>query len=289
MSANEPVAPVEPTIEDQVNNLSAETQQPPEKPKADATPESPESGPDKSQETEKPKETEQDRNWRALRESRDFLERDNRDLRRRLDALETQSTGEPEKEATEPDPEAYGLTPEKFTLDGFRRYQRDMRTFIQQTNEQTIEQRFSKFREELQGETSRSRVEESWAAQVAGASEKYPDFREVAFTAPITDDTAEAIREMENGAEVAYYLGKHPDEVARLSVLSGRNLDRALGRIEARLETPPPSPAPPKTTAAPPPPKTVGTGTAEQDKSPGAAKSFREFEDALRAEVAKRR
>jgi hypothetical protein len=115
---------------------------------------------------------------------------------------------------------------------------------------------------EQQSRASRSK---SYSEAVAKAAERYEDFEEVAHnpSLPITQAMAEVIQDAgEKGPDLAYWLGSHPDDAARISRLSPIAAARELGRIEATLTTPQPK----KTTQAPEPPKTVaGKDTAAKD------------------------
>ena len=46
---------------------------------------------------------------------------------------------------------------------------------------------------------------------------------------------ADAIRESARGAEVAYYLGKNPDEAAQIAALPPLSQATAIARLESRL------------------------------------------------------
>lgn len=80
----------------------------------------------------------------------------------------------------------------------------------------------------------------SYGAQVKEAKEKYNDWREtVGREVFIGQGVQMAILEQANGAEVCYYLGKHPNFAAKLGELSktGRELTaiREVERLSARL------------------------------------------------------
>jgi hypothetical protein len=62
-----------------------------------------------------------------------------------------------------------------------------------------------------------------------------PDYRDVAHYAPISDELAEVIQDMESGPEIAYYLGKNRDVALSLSDLPPHIAAIELGRIDARL------------------------------------------------------
>lgn len=97
-----------------------------------------------------------------------------------------------------------------------------------------------KVREKMSLEAEARRRDEAGrrlAERITAAEKKYPDFRNVALNpdVSITPLMFEAIVESEAGAEVAYFLGKHPDEAERLSRLSPLSAVKEIGRIEAKL------------------------------------------------------
>lgn len=59
----------------------------------------------------------------------------------------------------------------------------------------------------------------SWETKREAALSKYEDFVEVAESpsVPISDAMALVIMNSDDGAEIAYYLGKHPDEAAKIA------------------------------------------------------------------------
>lgn len=69
-------------------------------------------------------------------------------------------------------------------------------------------------------------------------AEQHPDFYDVFHGGlPVSVLMAEAITEADNPAAIAYYLGQNPDEAARIAALSPSGVSRAIGRIEAKLES----------------------------------------------------
>jgi hypothetical protein len=62
-----------------------------------------------------------------------------------------------------------------------------------------------------------------------------PDYRDVAYTAPISNEVADIIRDLDSGPELAYYLGKNRDIALHLSDLPPRVAAVELGRIDAKL------------------------------------------------------
>lgn len=84
----------------------------------------------------------------------------------------------------------------------------------------------------------------TWDERASKAAEKYEDFDEVvrARDLQITPPMAEAIAESELGTEVAYYLGKNPEEAERISKLGPIAQIREIGRLEARFDKEPEKP-----------------------------------------------
>lgn len=102
-------------------------------------------------------------------------------------------------------------------------------------------------------------------AQVTAARARHDDYDQVVNDqVSITPAMAEVMVSSENGAEIAYFLGSHPDEAARISKLSPAAAGLALGKIEAslNLESSAAQPKPKVAqTKAPAPPKIInGTG-----------------------------
>ncbi len=107
-------------------------------------------------------------------------------------------------------------------------------------------------------------VSEQWAAKAQEASERWPDFKEVISNPSllITDKLRDVIVASDVGTEVAYYLGKHPEEAAKIS----RTTDPvafgiAFGRVEALAKSATATPQK-KVSSAPPPAPTVSGGAA---------------------------
>lgn len=90
---------------------------------------------------------------------------------------------------------------------------------------------------------------DAWQERVSVFKETADDFEAVAYSAPINDKVSADILQMEDGPQVAYYLGKHPAEARALNALSDRERAIALGRLSGKLAVAPPR----RTTQAPPP------------------------------------
>lgn len=113
--------------------------------------------------------------------------------------------------------------------------------------------------------------------QVSSARAKHADFDAVAFNpeVTITSEMAGFLRQSEQFADLAYHLGKNPDEAEKIAALPPLDQVRALVRLEDRLSAPPPQP---KTTKAPPPPPTVsGSSGAGKDPSRMSYEEYKRF------------
>jgi hypothetical protein len=77
--------------------------------------------------------------------------------------------------------------------------------------------------EETRQRERMTQIESAWNERVSAAQQKYPDFDEVArnpdLRIPAGSYVADAVVTREDGAEIAYYLGKHPEEAARLAAM----------------------------------------------------------------------
>lgn len=112
-----------------------------------------------------------------------------------------------------------------------------------------------------------------WETKTAAARAKYPDFDNVAFREPkdggprITETMASVIKEIDSGADVAYYLGKNPREAHAIAMLPAVSQAIALAEIRDELTQNKPVA---KVSSAPPPPETVkGSASNVATKDPG--------------------
>ena len=101
-----------------------------------------------------------------------------------------------------------------------------------------------------------AKLHESYTKQTEQARQAYGDFDDVVQDPdlPISQAMAEAIMRSTNGADVAYYLGKNPDQAARIASLDPFSAAVEIGRIAATVVRPQPR----KASSAPPPIQPVG-------------------------------
>lgn len=91
----------------------------------------------------------------------------------------------------------------------------------------------------------------NWDLAVEKAASKYDDFDDVVGDFKPASPWGFAIAEAENGADIAYFLAKHPKEIERIVTLSPRAQIREIGKLEAKLLAEPPKPKTPSKAPAP--------------------------------------
>jgi len=125
--------------------------------------------------------------------------------------------------------------------------------------EQVEKEREAKTRE-AQARQEQETLARKVTEQTEKARQKYADFDEVVVhnpDLPITQTMAQSLVEMDQGADVAYHLGKNPQEAARIAALPASRQLIELGKLEASLAL-----NAKKVTQAPPPVSSQVTGTA---------------------------
>jgi len=107
-------------------------------------------------------------------------------------------------------------------------------------------------------------VQRSWNEKVAKAAEKFPDFEDVVYAddVTITPVMSQVILHADNGPELAYHLGQHPDEAKRIASLDPPRQALEIGKLAASLVEKP------AVSKAPPPIRTVGSRAVAARKSP---------------------
>ena len=110
-------------------------------------------------------------------------------------------------------------------------------------------------------------VSQQFAELEANARQRWTDYDTVTRNPSlrITPEMADLIMDSEQGPDLAYHFGRNPAEAANLSHLSGVQLAREIGRLEAKLSSPRPLPKQP-----PAPVKPVTGMAAGGSKDPGA-------------------
>lgn len=127
--------------------------------------------------------------------------------------------------------------------------------------------------EQRQIEAGQKAAQEAYAKRVEAATKEYPDYKEVAESpdVAVSIPMAHAILQSEQGPKIAYYLGKHPEEAARISQLPPPVQLMEMGSIVASFSAPAASPAPqpkPVVSAAPKPLKPLESKSEPVAKNP---------------------
>lgn len=155
--------------------------------------------------------------------------------------------------------------------------------FLRAQVEHLAEKKATERLAERERQQQAERVQEAFLERAEKAAERYPDFHAVVGnpTLPINEAMAEFIADSDQGADVAYYLGKNPLKAAQISQMSPVRAARELAKIEAELAQPP------KTSNAPPPIRPLGANGSSGQKDP-ADMSASEFAKWRKEQIAKR-
>ena len=100
-------------------------------------------------------------------------------------------------------------------------------------------------------QAQQQRLVTAWEEKATAAEAKYDDFEEVVGEIKPTHPLTVAIMREENGADIAYHLGKNPKDAMRIAALEPMDQILAIGRLGAKLSSEPPVAKQPS--KAPPP------------------------------------
>ena len=134
-------------------------------------------------------------------------------------------------------------------------------------------------------------VNNDWGKKEEAARSSYDDYDEAIQDAAdvfVSKSAIDAILDSPLGAEIRYYLAKHPDEAEATRGMSDVAAMRHIGKIEAKIEAQKTNKPAVKASSAPAPIKPVKTtgGAAEKDPS---KMTFQEFSQWRRKQIAARR
>lgn len=148
-------------------------------------------------------------------------------------------------------PEAKDDSPPK--QEQFESYDQYLRALTRHEIKVEMAQERQKLTEEMEARELRG----NFQSRAQAMREEHPDFDEVVFNEnlSISVPMRDAFMNLPDGAKLAYHLGQHPEEAARISRLSPNHQMLELGRVSARIAAPPPAPPAPKpmVSAAPAP------------------------------------
>lgn len=125
--------------------------------------------------------------------------------------------------------------------------------YLEALTDYKVQARFEAQREQATLRQRKAAIQEAEAK----AREQYPDYNEASeefLTHPLARVPAftQLVMEAENPTEIAYYLGKNPVELDKISEMTPSQAARYIGRIEASLAEKP-SEQPKKASSAPKP------------------------------------
>ena len=145
------------------------------------------------------------------------------------------------------------VPPEFIDID---QYQRDMAVYTQKMTERTVQRELKaaetrRATEEANARATAAQQERgnAWIQRRKAMIESTPDYEIVAESPDVDVSPAMAmgITGHEHGPKIAYYLGQHPEEAAKIAKLAPELALMELGAIAAKVTAPPP---PPKTSTA---------------------------------------
>lgn len=195
------------------------------------------------------------------------------DLERRLSALEN-----PKEEGAKEKPETDGPNPEDFEYG-----EADARYIKELARHEARMEFLAQHQREEAARLERERLAQ-WNRKTTEAEKKYPDFRETVLETAnrgewkCTQAMAEAIRESESAADIAYHLATNPDEAERISQLAPLAQARAIGRLEAKYAEAPAKKEAKIVTAAPEPPVNRARGSSGKFAIDDDTEDFAAFE-----------
>lgn len=135
----------------------------------------------------------------------------------------------------EPAPQTLGRAKPTPTPDKYETYE----DYIEDLTDWKAEQRELQRAEQEQAAAQQQQLRaviDNWNEQADAAREQYDDFDEtLSNQVPIYAGVQMALMELENGAEVAYYLGKHRDVAAKLMEMSPERAIAEVGKLAANL------------------------------------------------------
>lgn len=233
------------------------------------------------------------------------LTRERAELQRRLEELEgsgqksADASGKSDaKTATAP---VRPVAPKAEEFDTWESYETARLEYVERLSDWKLDQQM-RARTEAEKKAAEEREQQSrdqqraatFAERVKAVQARYPDFEQVAYSeaVPMSEAMRDVIVDSEQGPELAYWLGKNPEEAARIAQLPPLAAARELGRVEARLGGGATSPAKqPKATSAPEPIRPVsaaGRATSPEVTDESFAADYEAWKKARMAQLKRR-
>lgn len=110
------------------------------------------------------------------------------------------------------------------------------RALIQETARQS-QSEFARTQAQTAASQAQMIEQQIWDARVGDFREQMPDFEQVAYSGSVTysQHGLAMVRQMSEGPQVAYYLGKNPAEAQRIAQLTPLETAFELGRLATRI------------------------------------------------------
>lgn len=159
------------------------------------------------------------------------------------------------------------------TFETPEQYQRDMAEYVRQVTERTAKTAMKaamaeqeRTRQQADLSARQTAIQTAWVQRREKAISETPDYLEVAENpnVSITQPMASVITTDEAGPKLAYYLGQHPEEAARIAQLNSFAQIVELGALRERILTP----QKPTTSRTPAPITPVKGAVTPTSKSP---------------------
>lgn len=161
-----------------------------------------------------------------------------------LEGIKKDTEKKPEKEAEKEDSEPV------YDEEKYEDYSDWVKDHHQWTNRQSekrqskaLDEKLEKFLEKVREESKIAVVSQETEAKLAEGREKYKDFDEVVFNremdvGPMIELMRDEIYDSDMAADLAYYIGSHPEEAKRISNLLKPNaVIKEIGKLEAKLSS----------------------------------------------------
>lgn len=127
-----------------------------------------------------------------------------------------------------------------------------------------------------EAETAAAKLQTDWQSSETAARTAHPDYDDIVQSVRAPEGTGvpamrQALLEDEAGAEILYYLGKHPDEMRKIAAMPLASAAVAIGKLAVKLTPPAPDsgkPKPQHVSSAPRPPAPLSrpsAGTSKKD------------------------
>jgi hypothetical protein len=167
-------------------------------------------------------------------------------LAQELEALKAQQQATPQQPSAEPKLEDFEFDDAKYQA-----------ALIDHKINQRLSQQQAQ-QKQAQEQARKEELAKSFSAKVAAFTETAPDYQEVIANVPtLPGETLDAVMSLDNGAQVAYYLGKHLDVADEIATASPIQAAMRLGEIRAQLAN---TKSNIKPSAAPAPVETLSSG-----------------------------